>query len=161
MSDSGSPRLVRFAPAPVRSSSQAMLPSHTLLSCRSTSRARRSPLQAVLWCGVFLGFLALAHGQASGALALANGQASRVSSFPPFAYHPLMPRFPFSSLHTCIMEYGGGLPLCPCLLQPCHCPPHCSQHCHGTCLSSLCYCHECHPNRGILYCWSFYIHIII
>ena len=22
-------------------------------------------------------------------------------------------------------------------------------------------CHECHPNRGILYCWSFYIHIII
>ena len=58
---------------------------------------------------VFLGFLALAHGQASGALALVNGQARRVNSFPPFAYHPLMPRFPFSSLHTCIMEYGGGI----------------------------------------------------
>ena len=109
MSETGNPRLVRVAPAPVPSSSPAMLPSHTPLSCRSTSRARRSPLQAVLWCGVFLGFLALAHGQASGALALVNGQARRVNSFPPFAYHPLMPRFPFSSLHTCIMEYGGGI----------------------------------------------------
>ena len=25
-----------------------------------------------------------------------------------FDSHPLMPRFPFSSPHTCIVEYGGG-----------------------------------------------------
>ena len=75
MGDTGNPQLVRLASAPLILRRAAYSPTFFLqvtAAPRSTQpRARRAGLRAVLWCGVFLGFLALANGQAGGVLVLA------------------------------------------------------------------------------------------